>query len=357
MPCRDVFFWTGIESFEVVCLKRKLTVLFSSVAMLILILDTKTMVIGATEGITLCLRTVIPSLFPFILLSSILTSSIMGFRLPFSNFWGKILRIPKNCESIFAIGMIGGYPAGAQAVVQAVERDLLSPAEGQRMLLFCNNAGPSFIFGMGLTLFRDPVVCWYVWAIQILSACIIGILTPGSRSDTMPKNNNAIHTYATLAKAIKVMALICGWVIIFRIGLTYATKYLLAGFPSEWQALISGSLELTNGCMLLQKIHDRTICFIMVSVLLAFGGLCVTMQTNSVTNSAGMKISGYLIAKVCQAIIAGSLASILAVPIYHIQKTTAFFFIAAGVVSILAYRFLIARFLQNCTGNNVAVVV
>jgi hypothetical protein len=55
----------------------------------------------------------------------------MGFRLPFSNFWGKILMIPQNYESIFAIGMIGGYPAGAQSVAQAVERDLLSPAQGQ----------------------------------------------------------------------------------------------------------------------------------------------------------------------------------------------------------------------------------
>jgi hypothetical protein len=180
---------------------------------------------------------------------------------------------------------------------------------------------------------------------------------PGRRYDTKSKNNNAIHTYATLAKAIRVMALICGWVIIFRIGLTYATKYLLAGFPSEWQALISGSLELTNGCTLLQDIHDNATLFILFSVLLAFGGLCVTMQTNSVTNSAGMKISGYLIAKVCQAIIAGSLASILAVPIYHIQKTSAVFLLAAGVVSILAYRFLIVRFLQNYTGNKVTVVV
>ena len=109
--------------------------------------------------------------------------------------------------------------------------------------------------------------------------------------------------------------------------------------------------------MLLQDIPDDAIRFILFSALLAFGGLCVTMQTNSVTNSAGMKISGYLIAKVCQAIIAGCLACILAVPIYHIQKTTAFFFIAAGGVSILTYRFLIIRFLQNCTGNNVAVVV
>ena len=44
----------------------------------ILILDSRTALIGAQEGIVLCLQTVIPSLFPFFMLSNLLTGSLMG---------------------------------------------------------------------------------------------------------------------------------------------------------------------------------------------------------------------------------------------------------------------------------------
>lgn len=338
-------------------MKRKLTVLFSSVAMLFFILDTKTMVIGATEAITLCLQTVVPSLFPFILLSSVLSASVTGFQIPHFGFIGRILRIPQYCESIFAIGMFGGYPAGAQAVAQAVERDNLSPADGQRMLLFCNNAGPSFIFGIGLTLFQDPVICWYIWIIQMISAWIIGILTPGVRIQKTTKKIEASHTISALSTAIRVMALISGWVIIFRVGLTYATKYLLSRCPAVWQALISGTLELTNGCIILQEIPGNAIRFILFSAMLAFGGLCVTMQTCSVLNNTGLKISVYCLAKIAQSIIAATLASLVVIPLFHCSQVIVFFLLPAGLFVAFAYHLLITRFLQNFTGNHCTVVV
>ena len=46
--------------------------------MLALILDGRTAIDGARQGIELCLRTVIPSLFPFFVLSILLTSSLLG---------------------------------------------------------------------------------------------------------------------------------------------------------------------------------------------------------------------------------------------------------------------------------------
>ena len=54
----------------------------AAVGMLLLILDSKTAVTGAWDGIELCLRTVIPSLFPFFIISAALTSSLAGMKLP-----------------------------------------------------------------------------------------------------------------------------------------------------------------------------------------------------------------------------------------------------------------------------------
>ena len=46
---------------------------FSSAGMLVLILDGKAALLGAQAGVELCLNTVIPSLFPFFVLSVLLT--------------------------------------------------------------------------------------------------------------------------------------------------------------------------------------------------------------------------------------------------------------------------------------------
>ena len=53
----------------------------AGIGMLLLIFDSKTALEGARAGIDLCIRTVIPSLFPFFVLSMVLTGALMGTSL------------------------------------------------------------------------------------------------------------------------------------------------------------------------------------------------------------------------------------------------------------------------------------
>ena len=50
--------------------------LLSAIGMMMLILDSKTALQGAANGIELCFRTLIPSLYPFFVLSILLTSAL-----------------------------------------------------------------------------------------------------------------------------------------------------------------------------------------------------------------------------------------------------------------------------------------
>ena len=95
------------------------TGIFASLGMLLLILDTKTAIQGAQEGIRLCIMTVIPSLFPFFVLSSLLTGALTGVRLRFLRPIGKLCRMPAGSESLLLIGMLGGYPTGAKSAADA----------------------------------------------------------------------------------------------------------------------------------------------------------------------------------------------------------------------------------------------
>ena len=47
-------------------------------AMLVMILDTRTAIMSAHEWVALCVRIVVPSLFPFFVLSGVINSCLLG---------------------------------------------------------------------------------------------------------------------------------------------------------------------------------------------------------------------------------------------------------------------------------------
>ena len=67
--------------------------------------------------------------------------------------------------------------------------------------------------------------------------------------------------------------------------------------------------ELANGCYELELVGSSGLRFVLVSCLLAFGGLCVSMQTISVTGKLGIGL--YFPGKVLQCCISISIACIL----------------------------------------------
>ena len=91
----------------------------SFIGLTVLILDGKTAIEGAHNGLEVCFHTVIPSLFPFIFLSSLLTGSLTGGTLIHSNPLRRLFRIPNGSEAILLTGLLGGYPIGAKCVNEA----------------------------------------------------------------------------------------------------------------------------------------------------------------------------------------------------------------------------------------------
>lgn len=288
-----------------------LPICYLSVLVLFL-LDTTTMQQGVRDGIELCLITVIPALFPFLLLSSPLMEQLRNSSIPLSSGISRLLRISQNSVPLFLIGLLGGYPVGARCIAQDVKTGKLSPADGNRMLCFCTNAGPSFIFGMGISLFADGMICCLAWMIQILSAVLMGIMTPGScKLQRVSNSKDTSATTDTLFKAMETMGMICGWVVIFRIIICYCKQYLFRFVPQMVGDILLGLLELSNGCYSLQEMADLQTSWLLFSLYLALGGGCVALQTASILRTVHLSVASYLRAKFCQGILALSLAGAL----------------------------------------------
>lgn len=278
-----------------------------AISMLILILDAKTTVSAATGGITLCLYTVIPSLFPFMMISILLNSALSDVSFRFIQPLGKILRIPRGSENILISGFLGGYPVGAQAVAEAWKNGSLSRTQAHQMLGFCSNAGPAFIFGMAASVFSNSYVLWVLWAIHIFSALLVAQLLPRTKSpETTSLAKDPLSLSDALEKTIRGMAGVCGWVIMFRVIIGFAGRWLLWLLPKHACIGICGLLELANGCTEACSVGSEGLRFILISAFLGFGGLCVLAQTMSVTRELGLGY--YFPGKLLQGIISSVLA-------------------------------------------------
>lgn len=312
------------------------------VAFFLLILDTRTAVSGVAEGIELCLRTVIPALFPFLILSPMLVASIP--RLTILRPLGRLLGIPDGSESIVIAGLLCGYPVGAHMVHDAWIKGQLTRSDARRMAAFCNNAGPAFIFGIGGSIFSDRRIPWLLWLVQILSSFLVGVLLPGKSKQRYSNNHTTSPSLrSSLERSIVVMTYICGWVILFRIILSFFRRWLVWLFPKWVDILLCGVLELANGCTILNTIQDPSVKFLMMSAFLAFGGLSVHMQTSSVT--PGLNITYiHLLGKLMQTATSLLLSSLLLPFIIPAASPTGPFavMLISGVYIILSI-FLIKR--------------
>lgn len=289
--------------------RKTVTAVLSSCGMLVLILDSKTALEGALAGVALCLKTVIPSLFPFLFLCSMLTTALWGGHAAWLRPLGAFLGIPVGAESLLVAGFLGGYPAGAQAVGEGYRAGRLTKQDAEHLLTFCSNAGPAFLFGMTAMQFPNLWMTWALWVIQIFAAIIVAALDanniPGE--STLPPKNIAVSQ--TLATSVKTMGIICGWIVLFRILLIFLDRWILWSLPSPFRVALAGVLELSNGCCSLSSIESIPMRFVVCSGILSFGGLCVAMQTASVI--PGLSPMPYLRGKLEQTLLSVILSTVV----------------------------------------------
>lgn len=323
----------------------------------LLILDARTAIIGAQDGVNMCLTAVVPSIFPFLVLSGFLTSSIRGANAYLLRPLSRLLGIPKGTEGIFLTGVLGGYPIGAQEVHTAWSNGQLNIVQANRMLSFCNNAGPAFLFGILGAQFPEYWMLWLLWGIQILSSILISLILPGrsNNSDFQGQSNPISFVYA-LKRGVSTMGYICGWIILFRILIAFLDRWLLWLFPTSIQVMICGFLELANGCCSVNSIGSVGLRFIISSAVLTFGGICVLMQTASIIK--GLSIRRYLLGKTLQVIISVWLAvlaqNLLFPAEYKIPFSNSITMIIAVILIIF---FIICKKIQKKSSIPAAAVV
>lgn len=326
--------------------------------LLVMIFDSKTALSGAVEGVQLCVATVIPTLFPFIFVCNVLTATLSAQALPFPRRLCKIFGIPNGAQGLVLMGFLGGYPVGAQCIGQARQSGTLNRTDAEHLLSFCNNAGPAFLFGLGMTVLGSVRLCALVWLIHIVSALIVGCVhAKGEMRAMRAPVTNEVDFSAAMIGAVRAMALVCGWIVLFRTGLAFCELWFLWLLPRNLRLLLTGMAELTNGCCALTQIDSLGLRMRLFCGMIGFGGVCVGLQTKSVLRANGLHGSAYFPGKAAQA----AISYLLSLPVQFFLPASerdlpSMLFPSIAVATVVGY-VICQRKARKKTGNCVALAL
>ncbi len=255
------------------------------------------------DALALCVQSVIPALFPFFVVSSLFIdlgcAAVLGRSL--APIMRRLFGVSGAGGTAFLLGIIGGYPVGGRTAGELYRSGQCEREECERLLAFCNNAGPSFILGIaGLGCFGSVRVGAWLYLIHVGAAVMVGLLFRStSRQMGRPEKTETPRWADALIQAVRGGAMsmvnICAFVVFFLVILR-----LFSRFTGIQHGAILGIVEMTNG--ILRLANDRR-GFIWAAGLLGWGGLSVHCQTAAVLSGSGLSLKRYFIGKALQAAI------------------------------------------------------
>ena len=268
---------------------------------------------AAKDGLKMGTGVILPSLFPFFVISSIMINTGGADRLgkALSPLLSRLFGTGNAGASAFVIGLLGGYPLGAKTVAGLYESGSCTRSEAEYLLGFVNNSGPAFILGAcGAGVFQSTKVGFILLMSHILSAVMVGMIFRRGGKSTLEKcKKTPVREYDDFPTAfvnavkssIRSIIDICGFVIFFEVVMAMlGNAHLLPG--GILGTLIQGMIELTAGIFRLGG-YDPIIALPLTSFFLGWGGLCVHCQAMSFALPHKLGIGKYFLGKLIHGII------------------------------------------------------
>lgn len=286
-------------------MKQRTSVFFCVLAMAALIIDSRCAAESALAAVELCLRTLIPGLLPLFVVSAMLVPELKSARIPGLS---KLLGIPRGSEGIFLLGCAGGFPVGAGCIAQAVHNGNLSKEDGTRMLGFCNNCGPAFLFGV-LASILEPGQALALFVIQTEAALLTATLWPGQSEGAYRPTGGSVSLPAAVKQSTASMAGVCAWVILAGVLAGFLRRWFFPMLPEDLSVLLTGLLELTTGAITAAELPDTGLRFLLCTVFVCFGGISVLLQIQGLAAPAGLFMGSCIAQKGVQALLGALLAA------------------------------------------------
>ena len=314
-------------------MKRSFPILAALCALFALVSASPQVIRCASAGLRLCGELIVPSLFPFFVMTLVLARlglpRLLGQRLaPAAR---RLFGVSGQGVTALLIGLTGGYPMGAAYLAELTEQGRLSPREAGRLLGFCNNTGPSFLVGaIGAGVFGSVRAGLLLYLSHVLAALLSGLLLRGRAAPDAEEDRDEACS-ASLSQAltgavrdaVPAILSVCGFVLLFTVftGLLEANGFLapmsagleaLLGLsPAQSKALLLGFWELGSGIGALRGLPPEPLNLALAAALAGWGGISVHMQSLAQFAELSVDCGRHLPARLLSAALGGGLCFLL----------------------------------------------
>lgn len=254
---------------------------------------------SVAQSVLYCLSSLVPSLFPFMVLASLGARSPAGEALgwlagPLARW---VFRVPKACGAVLLLSFLGGYPAGARGVSLLWEQGKITREQAGRLMQFCVAPGAAFVVTfLGCGVLGSLRLGWLLFAAVTLSGLALGVLSGLGKPLPQDSPCQEDHREAgsplvqSVGDACSATAKMCGCILLFAgftailqgTGLFQTIASLTASTGvftfQEAAVCLFFLLEVTGGTGAAAAAGTSPVLY---AFGLAFGGLCVHLQVFS----------------------------------------------------------------------------
>ncbi len=284
---------------------------------------------GMAQGVTLCLETLVPSLFPFMVLAEYLSASGLGEAAGkrLHRLSRRLFALPGAAAPVIVLAFLGGYPVGAVGAAGLLRRGLLTRKETRRLMALCCLPSPAFmVCAVGERMLGSAQAGWLLWGCTALAALLPALV----RARFSEKENNCESAPAAaspaksdaftgaVAAAARSLFLLCAFVALFA-----AMNALLqqTAFPTflvrisglflpetAAQSLLPVLLEVTGG---IASCAQAGAPLWLAAFAAGWGGLCVHGQVFSFLKAGELSRGVFLFDRFLHGVLSAILTGIV----------------------------------------------
>lgn len=276
----------------------------------------KTIVFDAVSySLTIWFKNLLPSMFPFFVISSILIQYHITNYIPIylKKTFCYLFGVSESVVTIFFLSIISGFPSNARITRMMYDEGEISLEEANRVLIFTHFSSPLFILSTVAVLFLHQKNYGYLILIShYLGNILLGIFTRPknyyyhidyTRTNSKSQNFSKI-LIDSIRSSVDTILLIAGILTCFLVCSSIVIKIL--NVNDYLGTILKGILEITMGLKQLSLLKVNDVYKVVIStIFISFGGLSVHLQV--ISQLVDTKISYYyfFIFRIFHAIISG----------------------------------------------------
>lgn len=264
-------------------------------------------------------RGVVPSLFPFMVISSMLCDlPTPSFLIKITSPFCKLLRIPKVYAVSLAVGNLCGFPVGVSSVSEIAKKYGSEKRTALRAAVISNNVSISFACAFVGSILRGgkkaALVLWMCQFAAAFSVCALSSLFQKKEAENISEypiveyNVPLSESFAnSVVKAAESSLSVASFICFFSVISAYISCLAAKTGNKFSEYFFPFLLEISSACEKSSEL-DFPLCAVICAFCMGFSCICVIFQSSIFLNRAGISVTSFCAMKFFQGIISALLA-------------------------------------------------